>query len=326
MSEILKLYSSLNNRDPQNKGFLPVEKLSFSDNFFIGISENKTPMFLIEHEFQNNTTDFNLKHISVLFNKKCNLIDNNKQTTKTCTVIILRDLNSKFQDYFLEVMYTMLHQISENPDSEELKNEIDKIVQLFSSLSRPAIKTVQGLWAELFIISQAQNPKYLIKSWHPKPESKFDFNDGKDKIEVKSTSKQKRIHTFSNDQLLPNKNSKLIIASVFSIESGTGKNIYDLRDIIFSKTSDMESQTILDSAIFKTLGNDLNNALDIFFDYQQACDTVEFFDSEKVPKIKEENLPSEISEVKFNCDLSDIESIEKEELLKSDSILFRSLI
>lgn len=55
----------------------------------------------------------------------------------------------------------------------------------------------------------------------------YDFNDGIDKIEVKSTSKSHRIHKFSYDQLSPTENTNLIISSIFVIQSGIGKNIFD---------------------------------------------------------------------------------------------------
>lgn len=63
--------------------------------------------------------------------------------------------------------------------------------------------SIQGLWAELFVISIASNPEYLLKAWHSSLNDVYDFNDGIDKIEVKSTSKSHRIHKFSYDQLSP---------------------------------------------------------------------------------------------------------------------------
>ena len=73
-------------------------------------------------------------------------------------------------------------------------------------------------------IVKRQGIKCLL-SWHTSPNDKFDFNDGKDKIEVKSTKTVRRVHKFSLEQLHPNINSNLIIASVFVIETGHGKTI-----------------------------------------------------------------------------------------------------
>ena len=325
MKNIIELYSKLKKQSVSKKGFTTVTCLLSSEIFLLGVSEQNTPMFLIDCEFSEPTTDLNLECISVLFNKKCNLFDNEKQFSKTCSIITLNNENYDFQNYFLEVIYLLLQNFPKVPTSEQIKDEIGKIVKLFSCASSPAVKTVQGLWAELLVISQSSNPEYLIKSWHSSPKSKFDFNDGIDKIEVKSTSNTKRIHSFALEQLLPNENSKLVIASVLAIQTGMGMNIKDLRNMIVSRVENIKLQVSLDSIIFQTLGNDLEKSFDFYYDYQQAVDELSFFYSEKIPKINREQIPSEISNVKFSCDLSNIECISDDELKTTNSTLLRSL-
>jgi len=326
MKTIRKLYSELQNREATKPGFTSVSRLLSSEKFFLGVSDIGTPMFLIDCEFTNAIADSELEYISILYNKQCKIFDDSKREfLKTCSVIILNSNNYDFQTYFLEVIYLMVKNLPQNPTQEEIKNEIDKVIALFRCMSKPSVKTVQGLWAELFVIAQAKNPEYLIKAWHSTPRSKFDFNDGKDKVEVKSTSGMKRIHKFSLEQLNPNENSKLIVASVFTVETGIGKNINDLRVMIFSKINDTAIQRLVDSIIFETLGCDLEKAFDFYFDYQYAIDELCFFDAEKIPKIEKKHIPQEISFVNFSCDLSSISPLSKEKYSSSESLLFRSL-
>lgn len=326
MDQICKLYFELQNKVAEKTGFTPVVCILESEKLFLGISESRTPMFLIDCKFKSVVADLKLECISVLFNKVCKLIgDDNEEYLKTCTVIILNSENYDFQKYFLEVIYLMLQNIPQDSTAEQIKREIDKIIKLFSCATRPATKTIQGLWAELMVISQSKNPEYLIKAWHPSPKSKFDFNDGIDKVEVKSSSTVERIHTFALEQLNPNENSRIIVASVFAVQTGIGKNINDLRTMIFSRICDVEIQKLLDSIIFQTLGSDLENAFDLYFDYQLAIDELAFFDSANIPKIAEEFIPVEISNIRFSCDLTGVPVIEKDKLQSSQSILFRSL-
>ncbi len=326
MKRICELYSELQNKDSTKNGFTPVTKIIASDKFFLGISEEKTPMFLIDSEFESAIADSELEYISVLFNKNCKIIDDaNKEFSKTCSIIILNSDNYDFQNYFLEVMYLMLQNIPQNPTSSQLKTEIDKIIKLFSCMSKPAVKTIQGLWAELLVIEQSANPEYLIKAWHSSPSSKFDFDDGTDKIEVKSTSKTERIHSFALEQLNPNKNSKLVIASVFAHQTGVGKSINDLREHILSRINDIQVQALFDSMIFQTLGNELETAFNFFYDYKLAVDELKFYNVELIPKIDAENIPAEISDVRFSSNLSNVPFIEKYTLHLSNHTLFRSL-
>lgn len=326
MEEICKQYSNLQNKVSGKIGFTPAICIGESTKLFLGISESGTPMFLIDCKFNNIVADLKLEYISVLFNKVCKIIDDyNQECSKICTIIVLNSENYDFQNYFLEVIYLLLQNLPKNPSSEQIKKEIDKIVTLFSYASKPALKTIQGLWAELLVISQSHNPEYLIKAWHSTPKSKFDFNDGIDKIEVKSSSTMRRVHSFSLEQLNPNENSMLIIVSIFAVQTGIGKNIADLRTIIFSRVSDLQIQNLLDSIIFQTLGTDLENSFDYYFDYQLALDEIRFFESNLIPKIKNEYIPPEISNVKFSCDLSRLLYQTKYELSLSRSNLFRSL-
>ena len=212
---IYKIFSDLKCSESANESCFSTSPIPFSKKHKIGISHEGYPMFFIECNSNAHSLDINLEFISVLFNRPCLLSDENiTQYENIYTIIQLKTNNISFQQYFLEVVCIVLELLPETPSHEQLKTEIQKLVELFSRFTRPPRKTIQGLWGELLIIEQAKDPEYLIQSWHVSPDNKFDFNDGQDKIEVKSVSQTRRIHNFSLEQLCPNKNSNLIIASV----------------------------------------------------------------------------------------------------------------
>lgn len=157
------------------------------------------------------------------------------------------------------------------------------------------------------------------------PNDRFDFNDGKDKLEVKSTSTARRIHKFSLEQLNPNINSKLIIASVFVIETGHGKTIFDLKDSVCKKIADIGLQYRLNEVIVQTLGRDFDKVNDVSFDYQQAHDTLMFYDFQDIPSIAVENIPKSLSNIHFDCDLSAVQTIRDKYYDLNDSLLFQSI-
>src|SRR5690606_18027920 len=189
-------------------------------NHKIGISQNGQPIFFIkcDNSAKINSLDTNLEFISVQFNRQCQLINSKgKKEEDIYTIISLKSDSDYLQEYFLKIVFVLIKNLSEKPLLKNLKIEIEKLINLFAKFSKPALKTIQGLWAELLIIEQSKNPDYLIQSWHSSTTDKYDFNDGNDKIEVKSTAKSRRIHNFSLEQLTPNLSSKLIVASIFAI-------------------------------------------------------------------------------------------------------------
>jgi Putative PD-(D/E)XK family member, (DUF4420) len=326
MQSIFNIFQKLKEQiSSENNGFI-IAPLPLVKNHKIGISAIGLPLFFIKCD--DSTTvknlDYNLEFISVQFNQECQLLSNNKQIAKNFyTVISLKTDSVDLQEYFLEVVYFIIKKISPSPKLNNLKIEVEKLIILFSKFSKPAKKTIQGLWAELLIIEQSKNPSYLIQAWHHSIFDKFDFNDGIDKIEVKSTSKTKRIHTFSIEQLNPNKNSNLVIASVFAVETGIGKSIFNLIKLINKKVKNNDIVFRINEVIAETLGKDFEKTFEIFFDYKLAIDSLAFYESKSIPKIEGSNIKQEISNVHFDSDLSNIEKLKCSNI---KSLLHESLI
>jgi hypothetical protein len=326
MISIFKIFEDLKNEIPSKIDGFTIANLPKIKNHKIGLSKDGLPLFFIKCEKETNETsmDYNLELISIQFNQKCQLLSNEiKITEGIYTVISLKTASIDLQEYFLNIVYIVLLKIPVIVKLKELKIEVEKLISLFNKFSKLPTKTIQGLWAELLVIEQSSNPEYLIKSWHYNSTDKFDFNDGIDKIEVKSTAKSKRIHKFSLEQLNPNKNSKLIIASVFTVETGKGKTIFDLVNMINEKVKNEEIVFRINEVIIDTLGKDFEKTFEHYFDYQLALDSLAFFDSEFVPKIEVSSITHEISNVHFDCDLSKTEELK---IVSINSLLHKSLI
>lgn len=326
-SSINNIFANLSQKVSLSKDCYIAASLPFNLRHKIGISPEGYPMFFIDCNNISNSLDINLKYISVLFDRSCKLSeDNSRQTTNVFTIIFLKTENIDTQNYFLDVVNIIIEQLPEYPSHKQLKSEIQKLIDLFSNFNKSPLKTVQGLWGELFIIEQAKYPEYLIQSWHASPNDKFDFNDGKDKIEVKSTSQVRRTHTFSLEQLNPNQNSKLLIASLFVVQTGHGKSIFDLKDSISQRVQDLQLQFHLNEILSQTLGSEFDKVFDVYFDFQQALDTLAFYDFKDIPTIYNKSIPTEISNIRYDCDLSGLKTIKDKELNTSQSPLFRSLM
>lgn len=312
MNEIYQQFKNLLNKQVE-VGSYAADSIPFAPQHKIGVSQEGYPMFFIQASGKCRTFDVSLEFIQVFFNRTCRLTENNEvKEIEGYTIISMNDNNVDYQRYFIDIICILLYEIRLSEVTVKmLQIELMKIVDLFSSLSKPPKKTLQGLWAELFVIEQAKRPEYLLKSWHTSPNDRFDFNDGRDKIEVKSTKGEKRVHKFSFDQLNPNINSSLLIASVFVIETGQGKTIFDLRDSICKKISSLELQYRLNEILIQTLGRDFEKVNDISFDYQLAIDTLKFYNFQDIPIIAIENIPRALSNIHFDCDLSTVRTIDK---------------
>lgn len=261
------------------------------------------------------------KHLSILVDAECELQDNKgKICHQKYTVIKLLDAGYDLQIYFLEICYNILDRIGETPELNNTLDEIFKLLEIFKKLLLPATKTIQGVWSELFVIERSSDPDYMINSWHVNPRDIYDFNDGTDKIEVKSTKQQERSHIFSLNQLNPNPETGVMVVSLLIQETGIGKNIEDLIVSIEERVGQKEYEHLLE-IVHQALGDKFEDSFEVYFDYHYACDNIEFYNAEIIPGILKKHVPKEISEVKFKVNLDLIENVS----IIRESKLFSSL-
>lgn len=320
-----EIFLGLKNKNSSSKEFISVDSSPYSKFHKIGISKEGYPIFFVKCNDSNKSVDINLELISVLFSKECTILEQKNTSVGRYTLVYLKTQIPDLQMYFTDVLSIILRTIDEIPSEKDLSSEIGKMIDLFSKISKPSIKSIQGLWAELMVIEKSTNPDYLIKAWHCTPNDKFDFNDGKDKIEVKSTSKSKRVHTFSLDQLNINKGSELLIVSIFVVETGIGLNIINLKDNISKRLLDLNSQIKLNEIILKTLGNEFGGATSKYFDYQYASDSLNVYNNIDVHKIDSMFIHPSISNIKLDIDLSNISTVKQKGYNFKDSNLISSL-
>lgn len=318
---IYNLFVELQQKDNVVNGYYAATALPFNKQYKIGISDDNYPMFFVPSTSTTFSVDINMEMINVYFGRVCKIYDK-RNSEGIYTIITLKTGDCDIQKYFIDIVCILLEQLPSNYSDATLSQEIQKLVNLFSQLLQPPQKTIQGLWAELLIIEQSKNPEYLINSWHIDVHDRYDFNDGKDKIEVKSSIRPQKIHRFSVNQLNPNSDSNLLIASVNTSLVGQGINVFGLRDRICKKIQNLQIQSHLNEIILKTIGNDISKVSDLYFDYSMAIDSIAFFDAKDVPSISLDSIPMGVTNVHFDADLSGIIPVSYSKILDFQSTLF----
>ena len=298
----------------------------------VGVSVEGYPKFFIcTNDTASSTKNTTLEILSVEYNLSCTFVDDNdSETPHLYTVITLRSLDMTLQSEFIDIVLMMLQRLPEMPSKREIAIEVENLISIFSAMSCPPRKRIQGLWAELLVIERSLVPETIINAWHESPSSKYDFTLGRDKVEVKSTSGEERKHHFSLDQLNPSRNSRLLIASVIVRESGHGNggmSVRELYDNICAKVSSVDARMHIHQVIAETIGTDMHKLDNVFFDYVEASDTLRFYDANEVPGISKDGIMQGVSSVGFNSDLTGVVDVLSPESTFSvtDSPLFNSL-
>jgi hypothetical protein len=269
--------------------------------------------------------NFRLKYLQLEQNLECKIYENDSFKLQIFTVVTFRCSDRNLQGYFLRISETLVKAIGQCPTQQQVIDSLKKFVEVFKALSDSPTNTVNGLWAELFLVENSSNPKVLINYWHNLPEEKFDFNAGIERIEVKSSSNFERKHIFSAEQLNPPSDTQVLIASIFLKQHSSGTNIQKLIENISEKVDyDYEITDKLNTIVFRTLGSSLEHSIGIKFDYEIARQSLQFYRHQDIDKIEKIHIPENVSEVKYKSDLTNLRSIDLKKI-KERQLLFYAL-
>jgi hypothetical protein len=325
---LIELFNSLDIPENDSKVFnaLPIPDFP---NFRIGIDFEGNPVLLLavaKRIKDLSLKNFRLKYLQLEQNLECKIYENESYKIQTLTALTFRCIDPNLQEYFLRISESLVKSIGQNPTQQEVVDSMKKFIEVFKTLTESPTNTVNGLWAELFVIENAADPKILLNYWHNVPEEKFDFNAGLERIEVKSSSNFERKHIFSAEQLNPPSDTQVLIASIFLKQHNSGNSIQYLIDRISEKIDyDFDTVEKLNTIVFRTLGSSLEHSIGVKFDYDIAQQSLRFYRHQDIDKIEEVHIPNNVSEVKYKSDLTNLIPQEIQKLNKTNSILFKHL-
>lgn len=310
---LVEVYNSLEVPDTGNRNLF--NAITLPDFPFVKIAANNEglPVILISSVADATyitQKNIRLKYLELTHNLECKVSENNNTLFQNFTVIIFKSTQEFLQQYFLGIAETLIKSLSVRPTQQEVLQTFRNFVEIFRTLSDIPTKTLQGLWAELFVIATSRAPTRLLNYWHVIPEEKFDFNADAEKLEVKSSSTLERIHTFSAGQLNPPKDKQVLIASLFVKQSTHGQSISQLASSIQQRVDNNNLTEKLFTIISKTLGNTVEQSIKIKFDFDIAKNSLRFYRHQDIHKIEKVHIPNKVSEVRYKSDLTDLIPIE----------------
>ncbi len=226
-------------------------------------------------------------------------------------------------DHFFRIAGALLFDQTIAPTERSLEQSIDAIVTLFRAIQRPGERSIQGLWGELAIIAWAPDPEKALSAWHSSPRALHDFSAGNERLEVKSTTRDLREHSFRLEQLSRHGGAHTIIASLVLTPCDDGVSVNDLVQQIAKRVGG-ESERRLVTLVAQSLGAEWREADNLRFDPTAARDGLRLYLAEQVPSVASP-VPAEVKDVRFTVDLSSVPEVQRNTVLQSGA-LFASLL
>jgi hypothetical protein len=218
---------------------------------------------------------------------------------------LVRCTSTDLVPYFLRVCESIVASLGPDPGHAAVADTISKLITLFEAIGRPPRGSVQGLWAEVLLIARSRDPRVLARAWHAGPDDRFDFSHDRERVEVKSTTGYDRRHHFALEQLRPEGDVSVVVASMFVERAGGGTSIRDLIDELQAALGPGDLSLRLEQVVAETLGSAFRAGVEESFDLEHARQTLMFYDAQHVPTVAIP-LPRDVSGVRFVSDLSEV--------------------
>ena len=256
-----------------------------------------------------------LEHIHIHPHAEFNVRDAAGDRTERVTVVATKGRDGWLVEAFFELT-AMLFETGVEQTPHSVRELIDDLVALFRALTQPALRSLIGLWGELFVIYRSTNPQELVAVWHSTPRDKFDFSRGHERIEVKTTTGP-RIHNFSHTQLVVPSGIRVTVASLVLNQAEDGHTCADIAQLILAQLTDDAHRRKFIEQVIRTLGEDWKKQGGEAFDIEQAKLSLKFFDARDIPKVIDP-IPTQVMAVKYQSDLQAVPELKISELTPND--------
>jgi hypothetical protein len=225
-----------------------------------------------------------------------------KQESAQLAIVECCTYERRLTKYFFRIAHEILRPEAETGDEVRFEAAIDAVITLFQAIQRAPTRTIQGLWAELAVIAFASKSHVALSSWHSSTHALHDFSNGASRLEVKSSTKELREHTFLLDQLFSGDGHTVVIASLLLRATAGGRSVFDLVEMIRDKLDTAEQGRRLETIVADALGNSFDAVEDHRYDLDSARVSLQLYRAEDVPRVAPP--PVEVKDVSFTADLS----------------------
>ncbi|SEQ35150.1 PD-(D/E)XK motif protein [Thalassovita taeanensis] len=304
-------YNGLIARFPDECDHLFGQDVDGRSDLWFSIDANGHPSLLFETTKGEEQPDLKLKYVEVEFARRCEIaMEGGRSQVGTFTVVSFKDDDADLVRIFLRLLEEAFLAEKGPHSSQEIRSKIITLAEIFSRLET-SVKDVIGLWGELHVIRRSHDPIKVARAWCLAKSAQFDFLGESHVLEVKATTKARRLHRFSMEQVRPSSGLNSYICSVLLAELPSGMTVGELMDEVLELIEDVDDRSRLFHQCLKKGGKDIYaSALPLSVFPDGASLAVFRASTIPVPQV-DESAP--IYNVRFDADLSDAVALSRED-------------
>ena len=175
----------------------------------------------------------------------------------------------------------------------------------------PTDAAIYGLFGELLFIKLHDDYTPPLSAWHSNVASKYDFSTENQRVEIKTTTGNSRIHNFSSHQIPGTSPEKTLVVSVMLEKVEVGVSLHDLFNELKVSLSETEVEKLFEVSL-KTLGIPITLMNEPQIDLNSALANLKAFNANDVPR---PTLPVEVLSCEWASNLDNSIAVEVPRIL-----------
>ena len=188
-------------------------------------------------------------------------------------------------------------------DRHGLTSFFRSMVRLFAVTPAKDLQAERlGLWGELFMMNRVRGFRFWAPFWHSEATRRFDFSCGRNRVEVKITTRPERTHHFSHRQIYAIEGEEIVVASIVASEDDSGLSLRQLIEDCRSALLGTPDYIKLEKAV-RQAGMQSSTESGPVVDAVEAEEGLAWFRSIEIPHFRVPE-PAGVTETRYKVDLS----------------------
>lgn len=288
---------------PATEGLFHVAQMPAHPACYVGRDAAGHAALLVRVVGEGRTVPLRLAGIDARFGIPCKIATpGSPERTERVSAIVCVSHERGIETYFANAAESLVALLDEEPSASEIDEAVQRLVDLFQKLRKPARRPLAGLVGEICVIQAARDAAAAVAAWRADPNDRYDFVAGRVRLDVKSSTSRSRLHGVSFEQANPPPGCIGLLASVWIEAAGGGTSLTELLGTVEARLGTSHAAIArLRTVVADTLGETVLYAMEWRFDLDVARSSIAFYDPAAVPAVRPP-LPSGVSAVRFVSD------------------------
>lgn len=281
--------------------------LEYAPNFFVGTNSEGNIVIVQVSESQEPALCKKTKYISLEQNVRVEFQNEKLKNAEKVNIIKCTSTENNDRKIFLELSELLF----EN-ESKSFLEIFDILHQLFSDKKEISDSELIGFYAEFFTLFYFDKSLNIKKFWQSKDRMKYDFSFSEtEKLEVKATAKNQRVHHFRHEQLF-SKDIEIFVLSYMLRFDDEGLSLFDLLEEC--KKLKPVSPKIIQREFYILKNCDEERLKRLKFNTEFTKQNMRFYKASDIPKFNQ-LMPDGVSNAEYDCSLENIQTVDKNDFV-----------